>query len=152
MQPLILIVESNQALRQALRSWLAALHPQCRVLTARTGASGVRAVCRLAPHIVVMDVQRPRRNGLVAARRIKAHAPATNIVIFTLCDAAAYRTAATQAGACGYVLKHRAAQELLPLLERLLQGTATRRFGGAAAHRMDTKEYGQTQEIRSACK
>ena len=132
MRPLILVVEGNRALRQALRPWLASLFPQCRVLTARTGAGGIRVARAHGPRVVVIDVRLPSMSGIEAARRIKTRAPDTDIVMFSFCDADAYRTAASRAGACGYVLKQKAAAELPPLLGRLL-GTAAERASRATA-------------------
>lgn len=142
MRPLILVVESSQALRQALRPWLAALFPQCRVILARTGTGGIRAARAHDPFIVVIDVRLPHMNGIEAARRIKAHAPGANVVMFTHCDADPYRAAAIRAGACGYVLKQMAGKELPRLLERLLNDEAARRTDGAAAHPVVTNEPG----------
>ena len=103
---------------------------QCRVITARTGAEGIRAARRHHPRVVVIDVRLPGMNGIEAARRIKARAPDTEVVVFALCDGDAYRAEARQAGACGYVLKHRAKAELAPLLTRLLEKTLSRPMAG----------------------
>ena len=138
MQPIILLVEGHPALRQALRPWIGSLFPQCRVITACTGASGIRAARTHKPHIVVIDVRLSCMNGIEAARRIKARAPDTDIVMFTLCDAQAYRTAANRAGACGYVLKQRSQADLPPLLERLLDAAANRQ-GRPTAHPVTPK-------------
>ena len=126
MQPMILVVDGNSALRRALPPWLTSLFPQCRVITARTGTEGIRAARRHAPRLVVIEVRLPAMNGLEAARRIKARTPEAEVVIFTLCDGDAYRAEARQAGACGYALKYRAKTELAPLLKRLI-GEAPRR-------------------------
>ena len=98
-----------------------------------------------APRLVVIDVQLACANGIDVVSRIKACAPDTDIVIFTLHDAAAYRAAATRAGACGYVLKPRV-EDLLPLLGRLLDGTASPRRNGAGTPHLFTTEPGQRQE------
>ena len=55
-------------------------------------------------------------DGIAIARQICAAFPDAKIVILTSCDDADLRQAATQAGACGYVLK-----ENLFEVRRLLQ-------------------------------
>jgi len=152
MQQLLLVIDDNLAVRRALRHWITAQFPQCRVMTARTGASGFRAARTYGPLIVVIDVRLSCGNGIETARRIKARAPETAVVMFTFCDAEAYRTAAIRAGACGYVLKERAAQELLPLLGRLLDGRASHCRRGAAAHHVVTTESRQEKETRKTCR
>ena len=52
-----------------------------------------------------MDLQMPRVDGLEATRRIRAAFPDAQIIIVTQHDDPHWRTAATEAGACGYVLK-----------------------------------------------
>ena len=145
MQPVILVIESHMALRQALRLWLAACFPQCRVITARTGASGIRAVRAHAPRIVVIDVQLAGGNGLEAVRRIKGGAPDINIIVFTLYDAEAYRAAAIHAGACAYVLKPRAG-DLRPLLRRLLEGAPALRQTKTVTPQLFTNKPEKKQE------
>jgi DNA-binding NarL/FixJ family response regulator len=57
----------------------------------------------------------PRVGGLEATRRIRAAFPDAQIIIVTQHDDPYWRAAATQAGACGYVLK----ENLLELRQML---------------------------------
>lgn len=136
MQPVILVIDDNHALRQALPTWLTTLFPHCRVVTARTGMAGLRAARRHGPRLVVTDIRLRTLDGMEVARRIKARKPDTGVVIFTFCDGDSYRTEATQAGVNGYVLKNRAQTDLAPVLRRLFglaaAGTPCRLRGGTA--------------------
>jgi len=64
---------------------------------------------------VLMDLQMPGVGGLEATRRIRAAFPDARIIIVTQYDDPHWRAAATQAGACGYVLK----ENLLELRQML---------------------------------
>ncbi len=72
---------------------------------AENGEEALRLDHELRPEIIFMDLTMPRLNGLEATRRIKARRPDVIIIIMTVHDEEAYRRAATESGADGFVLK-----------------------------------------------
>ena len=74
-----------------------------------------------------MDIGLPKLNGLNAARRIRELLPSSKIVFLSQEAGAEVVQEAFRIGALGYVLKHRAATELLPALRTTLED---RRFLG----------------------
>ena len=68
-------------------------------------AAAVRAVKRLRPDIVLMDVRLPDGSGVEACRAILARHPTTRIIFLTSYANDEYVLAAVLAGAQGYVLK-----------------------------------------------
>ena len=52
-----------------------------------------------------MDVRMPRMDGLTATRQIRQFHPSARIVMVTDYDDEDLRSAASEAGACGYALK-----------------------------------------------
>ena len=102
----ILIVEDNSQMRQLIRSVVEDLVP-----TIAECADGEAAVAMYAaPHFtgadwVLMDLKMPRLTGLESTRQIRAGHPDARIIIVTQYDDPYWRAAATQAGACSYVLK-----------------------------------------------
>ena len=116
----LLIVEDNSQMRQMIRAVVSDLAEA--VVECADGEEAVAAYAaqRLGEHDrVLMDLQMPRVGGLEATRRIRADFPDAQIIIVTQHDDPHWRTAATQAGACGYVLK-----ENLLDVRRLLRATA----------------------------
>src|SRR5262245_34723674 len=102
----ILIVEDNPQMRQLIRSVVEDLAEA--IIECGDGDEAVRAY--IAERFseddrVLMDLQMPRIGGLEATSRIRAAFPEAQIIIVTQHDDPHLRAAATQAGACGYVLK-----------------------------------------------
>ena len=111
----LLIVEDNPAMRRMMRRMVADLANEIR--ECGDGAEALEAYRELQPDWVLMDLQMPRVGGLEATRRIRADFPDAQIIIVTQYDDPHWRTAATEAGACGYVLKGNLL-DLRRLLER----------------------------------
>ena len=113
----LLIVEDNPQMRQMIRALVADLADaiaECRDGDEAVAAYAAQQFSR--DDRVLMDLQMQRLGGLEATRRIRAAFPDAQILIVTQFDDPHWRTAATEAGACGYVLK-----ENLLDLRRLLQ-------------------------------
>jgi CheY-like chemotaxis protein len=116
----LLIVEDNPQMRRMIRAVVADLAEA--VAECGDGDEAVAAYAAqqfTGADRVLMDLQMPRVGGLEATRRIRAVFPEAQIIILTQYDDPHWRSAATQAGAVGYVLK-----ENLLDLRRLLQSHA----------------------------
>ena len=57
----------------------------------------------MRPHVVIMDAQMPRMDGVEATRRIKKHLPGVGILFFSVFTD--YLEASVAAGFDGYVTK-----------------------------------------------
>ncbi len=89
------------------------LQPEFSVVgTAKNGQEAVVVAGALHPDVVVLDIEMPVMDGLLAARRLMASDPAARIVFLTTYADADYVEAALAMGAAGYVLKSRAALDL----------------------------------------
>ncbi len=79
------------------------------------GAEALTAYREHLPDWVLMDIEMPETDGISATRRIIAAFPEAKIAIVTDYDNVNLREAATEAGACEYIVK-----ENLVELRRLL--------------------------------
>jgi CheY-like chemotaxis protein len=79
---------------------------------ARDGEQALEAVERLHPDVVLMDIDMPRMNGVVATRRIKTRPDAPKVVVESLVDSSTAQEMATIAGADAYVFKGDFARQL----------------------------------------
>ena len=115
----ILIVDDNARMRREIKSLVADLADgfcECA-----DGAAACAAHAEHRPDLVLMDIAMTPMDGITATRAIIAADPSARIVIVTGYDDKQLRSAAREAGACGYVLK-----ENLLEVRGLLQSAAAK--------------------------
>jgi CheY-like chemotaxis protein len=116
----LLVVEDNPQMRRMIRAVVTDLAEA--VTECGDGEEAVAAYAAeqfTGDDRVLMDLQMPGVGGLEATRRIRAAFPDARIIIVTQYDDPYWRAAASQAGACGYVLKENLL-ELRQTLKKLL--------------------------------
>jgi len=120
----ILLVDDHALLRDGLAGLLNA-QPDFEVVgEAQDGAEAVERTAELMPDLVLMDVDMPHMDGLVATERIKAALPYVTVVMLTVHDTDDKLFAAIRAGAQGYLLKDIRGVELVEALRGLARGEA----------------------------
>jgi DNA-binding NarL/FixJ family response regulator len=118
----ILIAEDHTIMREGLRALLNS-DPEFDVVgEAEDGLEAVKAVQRLKPDLVIMDLSMPKMNGVAAIREIKRASPETKIVVLTVHKNEEYILASFQAGSDGYVLKYASHEELVAAIRTVSKG------------------------------
>jgi DNA-binding NarL/FixJ family response regulator len=121
----IFLADDHQVMRDGLRTLLEA-QPGLRVVgESGDGRETVKAVARLKPDVVLLDIAMPGLNGIEAARQIRDRYPAVAVVILSMYTTTEHIYRALEAGACAYLLKECAGQEVV---EAVLAAKAGRRF------------------------
>ena len=80
----ILVVDDMPAIRNSMRMYLEQEAGWVICGEAENGKVAIDQVKELRPDVVILDLSMPVMNGLDAARAIKAIAPGTHILMFTL--------------------------------------------------------------------
>jgi DNA-binding NarL/FixJ family response regulator len=118
----VLVVDDHELFTEAL-SVLLQGRSDVRLLGAARAAEEALAACQAdPPDVVLMDVDLPGEDGIEATRRIRASCPDTKVVVVTGLDDPAVVASAIAAGACGYVPKTRAPEEILDVVRRAAAG------------------------------
>ena len=118
----VLIVEDQTLMRQGLKTILD-LEPGMRVVgEADNGLAGVEAALRLRPDVVLMDVQMPKLNGVLATADLVRQWPEARVIILTTFDRDDYVYQGVRAGALGYLLKDAPAHQLIETIRRVQAG------------------------------
>jgi DNA-binding NarL/FixJ family response regulator len=120
----VLLVDDHEIVRLGLMT-LINDQPEMEVVGEAGNASeALRAVDRLRPDVVMMDVRLPGEGGIEATRRITAQFPNTRGVMLTSFADDELVVSAIRAGAVGYVLKQVGNDELLRAITAAAKGEA----------------------------
>jgi DNA-binding NarL/FixJ family response regulator len=120
MKPRVLLADDHRIVAEGLRNLLAA---DFEIIgTVEDGEALVNAARELAPDVIVADVSMPGLNGIEALKLLKAENDKTKLVFLTMHTEVAYARRALEAGACGFVLKHCAPEELVLAVRAALLG------------------------------
>ena len=97
-------MEDNPTVRRLIRRAISDIADN--IFECEDGADALAAYREHSPDAVLMDVRMPRMDGLSSTRQILHHYPAARIIIVTDYNDDALRSAAREAGACAFALKH----------------------------------------------
>jgi DNA-binding NarL/FixJ family response regulator len=117
----VLLADDHALVRQSVRVLLEQEGFEI-VAEAGDGRDAVRLAAEVKADIAVLDFSMPRLNGLEAARELRVNVRAMRIVLLTAHDEPHYVAEALLAGVKGYVVKSRAATDLVPAIRHVLAG------------------------------
>jgi DNA-binding NarL/FixJ family response regulator len=120
----ILLADDHALVRRGVRLILDS-EPGLRVVAeAEDGAEAV-AICRTRDiDLAILDVAMPTMTGLQAAREISDRREHPRILMLSMYDHEQYFFEALKAGACGYVLKSAADQDLIQACHAAMRGAS----------------------------
>lgn len=118
----IMLVDDHTVLRAGLRLLLEREPGLDPVGEAGSAEAALRALTRVSPDVVVMDIEMPGMGGLEGASRIKERAPEVRVLILSMHDQASDVRRAFGAGADGYLLKSAADDDLIRAIRAVAAG------------------------------
>ena len=120
----VAIVEDDPGLRTSLTAILQRA-PDCRCVGAFPAAEdALRELPRLAPRVVLMDINLPGANGVDCVRRLQDLGFTGQILMLTVHEDAEFIFESLAAGASGYLLKPVRSAELLAAVKNVYAGGA----------------------------
>jgi DNA-binding NarL/FixJ family response regulator len=118
----ILVADDHFIVRMGL---IALVNTEPNMVVVAEAADGNQAVDLFGkhhPHLVLMDLRMPIKDGIEATIEIRARDPAARVLMLTTFDGDTDIHKALQAGAQGYVLKNATGQELIPAIQAVAAG------------------------------
>ncbi len=119
----LLLVDDHALFLQSLKVLLSAKGYDV-LGTASNGLDALRQARLLSPELILMDIDMPEADGLIATRLIKAELPQIKIVMLTVSSSDEYLFEAIRSGACGYLLKSQSADRFLEMIAQVEKGGA----------------------------
>lgn len=118
----VLIAEDHDIVRAGLKVLISA-DPELEIAgETNNGPAAVRLARKLQPDVVLMDLAMPKGNGLDASRDISRKVPAAKVLVLSAYQDEDLVRRVIEAGACGYMTKHSAANELLTAIRQVGKG------------------------------
>jgi DNA-binding NarL/FixJ family response regulator len=114
----VLLVDDHAIVRQSIATLLDTQTGIMVIAEASDGAEAVEAVATHRPHVVVMDVNLPRLNGVQASRIIKQRFPEVRLIGLSIHNDRATRQAMLDAGASAYLSKDGPVETLLETIRQ----------------------------------
>jgi len=118
----ILLVDDHAVLRSGLRLLLEQEPDLEPIGEAATAEEAVRALPRLSPDVVVIDVEMPGIGGLEGIGLIRERAPDARVLVLSMHDQARDVRRAFDAGAHGYLPKAAADEDLVRAIRAVAAG------------------------------
>jgi DNA-binding NarL/FixJ family response regulator len=116
----VLLADDHRVVAEGLKSILSAEFDVAGVV--EDGRAMIVAAKALRPDVIVSDITMPELNGIEALEELKKHDPNVRVIFLTMHRNVVYARRALQAGACGFVLKQSAPEELIMAVRAALDG------------------------------
>lgn len=117
----VLIADDHALVREGIRKLLE-LDPDIQILNeVGDGQGAINVARREKPDIILMDVNMPGTDGVVATRVIKKEMPSVHVIALTIYEDEEV-VEMVKAGVSAYVLKDVAGAELIDTIHRVMQG------------------------------
>jgi DNA-binding NarL/FixJ family response regulator len=133
----VLIADDHEVVRSGVRALLEAQLGVEVCGEAANGAETMELVRTGKPDLVLLDLMMPETDGLEMIRTIRGISPECAVLVFSIHASELIAREVLRAGACGYVLKSDANNELLVAINLLRQGKTYVSAGLRASARGD---------------
>jgi two-component system nitrate/nitrite response regulator NarL len=117
----VFLVDDHPIVREGVRSYLT--HHGIKVVGEASDAKEcLRKVPKLAPDVIVLDVNLPAIDGGELARRLRKLVPKSKLIAFSIHSSEEYVVKMARCGVQGYVTKDEPAGHLLEAIKHVFEG------------------------------
>jgi len=117
----VFLIDDHPIVREGVRTYLASRDIEV-VGEAGDAPEAFRKVRKLAPEVIVLDVNLPSMDGWEVARSLRRLVPKSRIIAFSIHSSEEYVLRMARCGASGYVMKSQPTSELFDAIKQVFQG------------------------------
>ena len=117
----VFLVDDHPIVREGVRSYLTN-HAITVVGEAADAKEALRKVKKLAPDVIVLDVNLPSIDGGELARRLRKLVPKSKLIAFSIHSSEEYVVKMARCGVHGYVMKDQPPVDLLAAIRTVFEG------------------------------
>jgi len=118
----VLLVDDHPVVRHGMRACLRSQDRVAVIGEAKNGREAIQKVEELGPDLVLMDIDMPEMDGLMATEILRKANPKLKVLILTMHNHSEYVLRIVRSGASGYVLKGASTEELVRAIEDAYEG------------------------------
>jgi CheY-like chemotaxis protein len=137
--PSVLVVDDS-AVDRRLAGGLLEKHFGCTVQYAADGKEALGQLAQQLPDLVLTDLQMPHMDGLELVTAVKRDYPVVPVILMTAQGSEDVAAQALRRGATSYVPKRHLANDLLPVVQRILLGSYEDRTHSQLMHYLEADE------------
>ncbi|MEA3321827.1 MAG: response regulator transcription factor [Bacillota bacterium] len=118
----VMLVDDHAILRDGLKT-IISLESDMKVIGEATGEKEMDALLqRQHPHVIVMDINMPDKDGIELTKKVKKEYPEIKVLILTMYKHDEYFMSAIREGADGYLLKDSHSDQVIDAIRTVNRG------------------------------
>lgn len=114
----VLMLDNNERFLNTAKEYLSEQDFIQDIFITLSDAEALRIAKDKKPHLILLDVLLPGRNGIDLIPSFREKSPQSKIIMLTLWDMNGYRDSAQSAGADDFVAKRAMTDSLLPAMKK----------------------------------
>jgi DNA-binding NarL/FixJ family response regulator len=118
----VAVVEDNTAVREGLAAILNGSSGFKCTIACGSAEEAVRLIPADPPHVVLMDINLPRRSGIECVRELRTRLPGLQVIMLTIEEDSQRVFKSLEAGATGYLLKNVTPTQILEAVAEVHRG------------------------------
>ncbi|WP_018664784.1 response regulator [Heyndrickxia acidiproducens] len=122
MKTKIAIIDDHQLFREGVKRILEFEKNFEVVAEGENGGEALDIIAEYHPDVVLMDINMPYQNGIMATRKLVKAYPDTKVIILSIHDDESYVSHALKSGATGYLLKEMDSDALIEAVKVVADG------------------------------